>query len=236
MFKWIEDLKHKHIQGSGVLEFLKFVGPGILVTVGFIDPGNWATNISAGAQFGYSLLWVVTISTIILILLQHNAAHLGIVTGKCLSECATDYLSKKASIPILTSAMIASVATTFAELLGGAIALQILFNIPLIFGGLIMFAGVSLFTFLNAYSKIEKVIISFVSIIGFSFIFELVLVNPDWGIVAKDTFVPSIPQNSLYVILGVIGAVVMPHNLYLHSEVIQSRQWHLEEKHVIKNN
>lgn len=112
-------------------EFLRYVGPGLLVTVGFIDPGNWASNVSAGAQFGYSLLWMVTLSTVMLILLQHNAAHLGIATGLCLSEAATTHLPRSVSVFVLGSAVAASVATALAELLGAAIALRMLFGLPL---------------------------------------------------------------------------------------------------------
>ena len=122
---------------EGALSALRFLGPGLLVTVGFIDPGNWASNIAAGSEFGYSLLWVVTLGTIMLILLQHNAAHLGIVTGYCLAESATIHLPPWLSRPVLASAIGAAVATAFAEILGGAIALQMLFNIPLKAGAIL---------------------------------------------------------------------------------------------------
>ena len=232
--RFFKELLHKHKQKSDVFNFLRYIGPGLLVTVGFIDPGNWATNLEAGSTYGYKLLWVVTLSTIMLIFLQHNAAHLGIVTGKCLSESASSYISRKYSIPILTTAIIAGISTAFAQLLGGAIALQILFNIPLSIGAIIILVGVGIFTFTNAYTRIEKIIIAFVSIIGFSFVFELLIVQADWGPLAKNLFVPTVLHDSIYLILGILGAVVMPHNLYLHSEVIQSRQWNLQDKSVIK--
>lgn len=230
----LKELKKKHQQNPKAFEFLKYIGPGILVTVGFIDPGNWATNIEAGSSYGYSLLWVVTLSTIMLILLQHNAAHLGIVTGKCLAENATCHLSSKASKPILVSAMLATISTAFAELIGGAIALEILFDIPLKLGAVITFIFVTFFTFSNTYSRIEKVIIAFVSIIGFSFIFEILTIDVEWNKTLVHTFVPEIPKGALFSILGVIGAVVMPHNLFLHSEVIQSRKWNLQGKNIIE--
>ena len=110
------------------LNFLNYIGPGLLVTVGFIDPGNWASNIAAGSGYGYQLLWMVTLSTIMLILLQHNAAHLGIVTGLCLSEAASTYINRILKNIILSTAMLASIATAMAEILGGAIALQMLFQ------------------------------------------------------------------------------------------------------------
>ena len=137
------DLKHyqeKHKSSSKAEEILRYIGPGLLITVGFIDPGNWASNLAAGADYGYLLLWMVTLSTIMLILLQHNAAHLGIASGLCLSEAATKYLPRYVSVPILASAVMASVATSLAEILGGAIALELLFGIPLWLGSIMMAA------------------------------------------------------------------------------------------------
>lgn len=232
--KFIKELRKKHAENPKALEFLKFIGPGILVTVGFIDPGNWATNIEAGASYGYTLLWVVTLSTIMLILLQHNAAHLGIVTGKCLAESATCNVSSKISKPILGTAMLATISTAFAELIGAAIALEILFDIPIKIGAILSFLLVVFFTFSNTYSRIEKIIISFVSIIGFSFIFEIITINVEWDKTLTHSFMPEIPKGSLLPILGVIGAVVMPHNLFLHSEIIQSRSWNLKGDDVIE--
>ena len=116
--EFIKDWKSKtHERYQGGLDFLKYVGPGLIVTVGFIDPGNWATNFAAGGQFGYSLLWVITLSTIVMIVLQHNAAHLGIVSGRCLSEAANEYFPKKVSRPLLLSAVAASISTSLAEIL-----------------------------------------------------------------------------------------------------------------------
>ena len=124
---FLEKLKVNHKPKSGALDLLKYIGPGLLVTVGFIDPGNWATNLAAGSEFGYALLWVVTFSSIMLIIIQHNVAHLGIVTGLCLSEATNKYIPRVFSRPILLSAMLASVSTSLAEILGGAIALRMLF-------------------------------------------------------------------------------------------------------------
>ena len=162
------------------LNFLKYIGPGLLVTVGFIDPGNWASNIAAGSGYGYQLLWMVTLSTIMLILLQHNAAHLGIVTGLCLSEAASTYINRILKNIILSTAMIASIATAMAEILGGAIALQMLFSIPTKLGSLLILVIVLFCTFTNAYRRIEKLIILFVSLIGFSFLFEICISVIDW--------------------------------------------------------
>lgn len=230
----IKNYHQKHSTSSQAREFLRYIGPGLLITVGFIDPGNWASNLAAGAEYGYLLLWMVTLSTIMLILLQHNAAHLGIVTGLCLSEAATRFLPKWLARPLLASAVLAAVATSLAEILGGAIALNLLFGLPLWLGSVLMAALCSWLLRSNSYSKLEKIIIGFVSLIGLSFLAELILVPLDWSAAAKGWVTPSLPQGSLLVVMSVLGAVVMPHNLFLHSEVIQSRQWHLEDEKVIK--
>ena len=235
MFSFLKNLDNKdHRPTFGALKILKYIGPGLLVTVGFIDPGNWASNIAAGSEYGFTLLWMVTLSTIMLIILQHNVAHLGIATGLCLSEAATKYTKPWASRTILGTAMIASVSTSLAEILGGAIALQMLFGIPVPTGAIlvVLFVGIMLFT--NSYALIEKIIIAFVSIIGLSFLYELNLVQIDWLQAGIGWVTPSIPQGSIMIIMSVLGAVVMPHNLFLHSEIIQSRQWNLEDDAVIK--
>jgi len=216
------------------LEFLKYIGPGLLVTIGFIDPGNWAANIAAGSSYGYSLLWIMTLSTLMLIVLQHNVAHLGIATGLCLSEAATVYMNRYLSKFILGTAVLASISTSLAEVLGGAIALNMIFNLPIKSGSLVILAFVFFMLYTNSYRKIEKWIIGFVSIIGFSFIYELTLVNVDWGTAAASWVTPNIPEGSILLVMSVLGAVVMPHNLFLHSEVIQSRQWNLKDEKVIK--
>jgi manganese transport protein len=216
------------------LDILKFIGPGLLVTVGFIDPGNWASNIAAGAGFGYALLWMVTLSTLMLIILQHNVAHLGIATGLCLSEAATIHTPRLVSRTILGSAMLASVSTSLAEIMGGAIALNMLFGIPIAVGAVLVVAFVLVMLFTNTYRLIEKVIIGFVSVIGLSFLYELTLVHVDWQAAGLGWVTPSLPKGSIMVVMSVLGAVVMPHNLFLHSEIIQSRQWNLEDGAVIK--
>ena len=211
-------------------DWLKFIGPGLIVTVGFIDPGNWATNVAAGAEYGLSLLWVITLSTIMLIMLQHNAAHLGIVTGDCLAEAATRHLRPATSRFVLGSAMFACIATAFAEILGGAIALQMLFGFSLRAGSVIMFGVTSVMLYAQAYRRLEKWIIGFVSLIGLSFIYELCLVAVDWPKAALSAVQPNIPQGGMLLIMSLIGAVVMPHNIFLHSEVIQSRKWNLSDE------
>ena len=205
-----------------------------MVTVGFIDPGNWASNIAAGADYGYKLLWMVTLSTVMLIILQHNVAHLGIASGYCLSEAATIYLKPVWSKFLLSSAMLASISTSLAEILGGAIALEMLFDMPIKAGAVLTTIFVSVLLVTNSYLKVEKWIIAFVSLIGLSFLYELSLADIDWGTAVKGWVTPSFPQGSMIVIMSVLGAVVMPHNLFLHSEVIQSRQWNLKDEKLIK--
>ena len=199
----LKDLKRKDHKRYflGGLDVLKYIGPGMLVTVGFIDPGNWASNFAAGSEFGYALLWVVTLSTVMLIILQHNVAHLGIVTGLCLSEAATKYTPAWVSKPILATAVLASISTSLAEILGGAIALQMLFGIPIPWGAVLTTVFVLLMLFTNSYKKIERAIIAF----------------------------PSLPQGSMLIVMSVLGAVVMPHNLFLHSEVIQSHEYNKQD-------
>ncbi len=232
LFKNIDRKNYRPIFGG--LDIFKFIGPGLLVTVGFIDPGNWASNLAAGAGYGYSLLWMVTLSTFMLIVLQHNVAHLGIATGLCLSEATTIYLKPRYSKFLLTSAMLASISTSLAEILGGAIALDMLFHIPIRAGALLVTIFVMIMLFTNSYRIMEKWIIAFVSVIGLSFLYELSLVNIDWNGAMIGWVTPSFPKGSMLVIMSVLGAVVMPHNLFLHSEIIQSRQWNLQDEVVIK--
>ncbi len=232
---FLKDIRRKdHVPVYGGLDIFKYIGPGLLVTVGFIDPGNWAANIASGSDYGYTLLWVVSLSTIMLIVLQHNVAHLGIATGLCLSEAATIYLPPKISKAVLSFAVIASVSTSLAEILGGAIALNMLFDIPIRIGAFLVTVFVIIMLLSNSYKKIEKWIIGFVSIIGLSFLYELFLVDIDWPAAAISWVKPSIPQGSILLLMSVLGAVIMPHNLFLHSEVIQSRQWNLQDDKIIQ--
>lgn len=235
MLKILAGLKEKgHPRVFGALEILKYIGPGLVVTVGFIDPGNWAANLAAGSSYGYALLWMVTLSTLMLIILQHNVAHLGIATGLCLSEAARKHLPRALSGPLLWSAMGASVSTSLAEILGGALALQMLFGVPVKLGAALVTALVLFLLLSNTYRRLEKWIIGFVSLIGISFIYELKIAPVDWGAAAAGLVTPALPPGSMLVAMSVLGAVVMPHNLFLHSEIIQSRQWNLAEPAVIK--
>lgn len=223
-----------HTQRSSARDFLRYIGPGLLVTVGFIDPGNWASNISAGADYGYTLLWMVTLSTIMLIILQHNVAHLGIVTGDCLAEAATRHLPKWLSRGVLSTAVLASISTALAEVLGGAIALNLLTGLPIKLGAILTLGLVLFLLFTNSYRKLEKLIIGFVSLIGISFVYEISIVNVDWGQAVNSWATVSFPPGAMPIIMAVLGAVVMPHNLFLHSEIIQSRQWNKENDQIIK--
>lgn len=235
MWNFIKELKRKdHLRYLGGLDFFKYIGPGLLVTVGFIDPGNWASNFAAGSDYGYALLWIVTLSTVMLIILQHNVAHLGIVTGLCLSEAATRYTPRWVSRPVLAMAVLASISTSLAEILGGAIALQMLFGIPVVWGAVLTTALVVIMLFTNSYKRIERAIIAFVSVIGLSFLYELFLVDIDWGLAARSWVVPSIPEGSMLIIMSVLGAVVMPHNLFLHSEVVQSHEYNKQSDTAIR--
>jgi manganese transport protein len=235
VFGFFRDLRRKdHKPTFGALDIFKYIGPGLLVTVGFIDPGNWAANIATGSEFGYTLLWVVSLSTIMLIVLQHNVAHLGIATGLCLSEAATIYLKPWVSKSVLSFAVFASVSTSLAEILGGSIALNMLFGVPVKIGAILLTIFVMIMLFSNSYKKIERWIIGFVSIIGLSFLYELLLVKVDWIQAGISWVKPSFPHGSILLIMSVLGAVVMPHNLFLHSEIIQSRQWNLQDENIIK--
>ncbi len=207
------------------LELLRYLGPGFLVTVGFIDPGNWATNIAGGSEFNYSLLWVITLSTLMLIFLQHMSAHLGIVTGSCLPEACRMWFPKWANYLFGGSIVIACVATALAEFLGAAIGITILLGIPLYVSVLISAVVILTLVTVQKYDSIEHLIIAFVSIIGFCYLLELFLVKPDWGAALEGAVVPRLDSSAIFIAMGMLGAVVMPHNIYLHSEVIQKRNW-----------
>lgn len=212
---------------TAYMDIFKSLGPGLIVAVGFVDPGNWASNLAAGSSYGYQLLWVVTLSTLMLIILQHNAAHLGIVSGKCLSEAATAYMPRRLKNFILTTAMLAAVSTALAELLGGAIALEMLFGVPLRAGAFVMLLLSLYLQFSHSYQRVEKIIVAFVSLIGLAFMAEIFLVPVDWPAARAGWVTPSLPAGAMTVVMSVLGSVIMPHNLFLHSEVIQSQQFHL---------
>lgn len=206
-------------------QMIAYLGPGFFVTVGFIDPGNWATNIAAGSHFNYDLLWVVSLSTLILILWQHMSAHLGIVTGRCLAEAVAEYMHPWSASFYGVTAMAASIATALAEILGAAIGLNILLQMPIKTAIVISTVFVILTIWFQRGNVLEKVIVGFVSAIGLCYLAELYFVKPDWAAAAYHTVVPKLNSQSIVIAMGVLGAVVMPHNIYLHSEVIQNRDW-----------
>ena len=202
-----------------------FAGPAYLISVGYMDPGNWATDLEGGSRFGYALIWVILMSNMMAVLLQTLAARLGIVTGKDLAQACRSEYPKPASFLLWILCEIAIAAMDLAEVLGTIIGLNLLFGLPLLWG-----AGVTLFdTFLLlaiqklGIRKMEAFILSLISVIAGGFIVNLFLAKPDWNLAAAG-LVPSLPEGSLYIILGIIGATVMPHNLYLHSSLVQTRR------------
>ncbi|MBN1410821.1 MAG: Nramp family divalent metal transporter [Spirochaetales bacterium] len=214
-----------------------FLGPGFLVTVGFIDPGNWATNIEGGSRFGYDLLWVITLSTLMLILIQNMAAKLGIVTGKSLSTNIRENFPKPVSAVIGITIVLACIATDVAELLGGAIGFNLLFGLPLWAGALVTVVLEVFFIISQRYHRLEKIIIGFLGIIALCYVIEIFIVRPNWTALAPSLVVPKVNRESIYIAMGILGAVVMPHNIFLHSNVIHSRKWGIsveEKKKLLK--
>jgi len=203
---------------------LTFLGPGFLVTIGFIDPGNWATNIEGGSSFGYELLWVVTLGTGMLLLIQHMAAKLGIATGKSLAVNIREYFPKPVAAFLGLSVLLACIATDVAELLGGGIGFNLLFGFPLWIGILLTLLIEVFLIISQRYHRIEKIIVGFLGIITLCYIVELLIVNPDWAAIAPSLVIPSVGKKSIYIAMAILGALVMPHNIFLHSNIIHSRE------------
>src|SRR6476660_6895929 len=211
-----------------------FFGPAYLVSVGYMDPGNWATDLAGGSKFGYSLLWVLLMSNLMALLLQSLSARLGIVRGRDLAQANRETYPKYINLVLYLLAEVAIAACDLAEVLGMAIGIQLLTGIPLLFAVLITVFDTFLFLLLQRLGirKMEAFIIALVGIIGFSFLTEIILAKPNLGQVVKG-FVPHIPGNeALYIAIGIIGATVMPHNLYLHSALVQTRKFKKNEKAV----
>ncbi|KRE48265.1 Nramp family divalent metal transporter [Paenibacillus sp. Soil724D2] len=210
-------------------KLLAFVGPGYLVAVGYMDPGNWATDLAGGSQFGYTLLSVILISNLMAILLQALSGRLGIVTGRDLAQACRDHYSKPVSFGLWLLCELAIAACDLAEVIGAAIALQLLFGIPLIYGVILTSLDVLLVLMLQkkGFRYIEAMVISLIALITFCFVMELIFSRPDFAAVAVG-FIPKteIVTNPamLYIALGILGATVMPHNLYLHSSIVQTRK------------
>ncbi len=209
-------------------EFLRYLGPGFLVTLGFIDPGNWATNIAGGSDFGYRLLWVITLSTLMLIFLQHISAKLGITTGKSLAANVRQHFSRPVAALFGVTIIFACAATDLAEYLGAALGFQLMFGLPPVVGAPLTLVLVVVLIVGQHYHSLERMLIGFIGIIGLCYLVELFIVKPDWGQTAVSAFVPRVSSGSILIAMGMLGAVVMPHNIYLHSNAIQSREWELD--------
>ncbi|MBS1704755.1 MAG: Nramp family divalent metal transporter [Armatimonadetes bacterium] len=212
---------------KGLRRFLAFAGPGFLVSVGYMDPGNWGTDLAAGSKFGYTLLWVILLSNLIAQFLQVLCAKLGLVTGKDLAMACRDYYKKPAGIVLWLLCEVAIIACDLAEVLGSAIALNLLLGIPLLIGVLITAADVLLLLALMRFGfrKIEAIILTLVATIAGCFLLQVTMAGADWGAVGRGLVVPEMPnKEALLISLGILGATVMPHNLYLHSSIVQTRK------------
>lgn len=211
-------------------KLLAFIGPGLLVAVGYMDPGNWITSMQGGAQFGYTLLFVILISSLAAMLLQSMTVRLGIATGKDLAQMTRHYLSKPVAVIFWIIAELAIIATDIAEVIGSAISLNLLFNIPLIVGVLITVCDVFILLFMMKFGfrKIEAIVGTLIFTVLAIFIFEVYISSPN-VINLLNGFLPHkeivTNQGILYIALGIVGATIMPHNLYLHSSIVQSRKY-----------
>ena len=211
-------------------KLLAFSGPGYLVAVGYMDPGNWATDLAGGSAFGYTLLSVILLSNVMAILLQSLCARLGIVTGRDLAQACRDHYSQPTAMVLWALCEIAICACDLAEVIGSAIALNLLFKIPLVFGVCITALDVLVVMYLQnkGFRYIEALVITLILVIGGCFLFEIIVSRPELSAVLGG-FVPKmeIIQNPamLYVAIGILGATVMPHNLYLHSSIVQTRKY-----------
>tara|TARA_R110000868_G_scaffold97876_3_gene269327 strand:+ start:6532 stop:8412 length:1881 start_codon:yes stop_codon:yes gene_type:complete len=213
-------------------KILAFFGPAYMISVGYMDPGNWATDIAGGSQFGYTLIWVLLMSNIMALLLQSLSSRLGVVRGRDLAQASRESYSPFINFILYILAEIAIAATDLAEVLGMAIGLQLLFDIPLIWGVSITVLDTFLLLFLinKGIRKMEAFIITLIAVIGISFFMEMLLAKPDFVDIASG-LIPSIPNSAaLYIAIGIIGATVMPHNLYLHSSLVQTRKFDRTQK------
>ena len=213
---------------------MAFLGPAYLVSVGYMDPGNWATDLAGGSKFGYTLIWVLLMSNLMALLLQSLSARLGIVRGRDLAQANRESYPKYINLILYVLAEIAIAATDLAEVLGMAIGLHLLTGIPLLWGVSITVLDTFLLLFLQRMGMrvMEAFIIGLVAVIGISFLIEILLAKPDIAEIATG-FIPSLPNNeALYIAIGIIGATVMPHNLYLHSSLVQTRKIKRDEKSI----
>ncbi len=209
-------------------KLLTFLGPGYLVAVGYMDPGNWATSLAGGSKFGYALLFIALLSNVMAIVLQSLCTRLGVGAGRDLAQACRDSFPRWISMPLWLSAEIAITATDLAEVIGTAIGLNLLFHIPLEIGVIITAADVFLILALQAFGFrwIEAFVVAMLGVIAACFAVQIALAHPDWGAVLRG-FAPTsdifVNRDMLYLALGILGATVMPHNLYLHSGLVQTR-------------
>jgi len=212
-------------------KMLAFAGPGFLVSVGYMDPGNWATDLAGGSRYNYTLLSVVMLSNLMAILLQSLAVKLGVVTGRDLAQACRDHFSRPVSFVLWVLCEIAIAACDLAEVIGSAIALNLLFGIPLIWGVCLTALDVLIILFLQqkGFRFIEALVITLIGTIGVCFGLEILFAQPSWLGIAKGFLVPSSQivrdPGMLYIAIGILGATVMPHNLYLHSAIVQTRNF-----------
>src|SRR3954469_15441524 len=208
-----------------------FAGPGFLGAVGYMDPGNWATDLAAGSKYNYTLLSVVMISNLMAVLLQSLAVKLGVATGRDLAQACRDHYSRPVSFVLWVGCEIAIAACDLAEVIGTAIALQLLFGIPLLVGVCITALDVLIILFLQnrGFRYIEALVITLIGVIAFCFALELIFSRPEFAGIARGFLIPSRDilrdPGMLYIAIGILGATVMPHNLYLHSSVVQTRNY-----------
>ena len=222
-------------QGSGLTTFLRVLGPGYLVAVGYMDPGNWATDLAAGSSYGFQLLWVVALSSLMAMLLQSLCCRLGIASGLDLAQACAKVLPAPLRLPLWLLAELAIVACDIAELVGSAIALHLLLGLPLPWGVALTALDTLLLLLLQQWGvrRLEAVVIALVALIGACFAVELILLQPPWGEVAQG-FIPQLHSfgegRRLFLAAGILGATVMPHNLYLHSALVKTRRWEGEHQ------
>jgi manganese transport protein len=216
-------------EGKGFWTTLRaFIGPGFMVAVGYMDPGNWATDLAGGASFGYTLLSVILVSSIFAMVLQHLALKLGVATGRDLAQACGDAFSKPVAVFLWLICEIAIAACDLAEVVGSALALHLLFDIPILVGILITILDVFLILYFQnrGFKKLEAIVISMLGVITLCFVYETLVSKPEFGAVING-LIPSssiiLDSKQLYVAIGILGATVMPHNLYLHSSIVQTR-------------
>lgn len=221
-----KNIKRRYGIKSWTAQLMKFIGPAFIVSVAYIDPGNFATNISGGSKFNYALIWVIFISNLMAIFLQTMSAKLGIATGRNLPEMCSSVFKKRANVMFWIIAEAGAMATDLAEFLGGTLGLYLLFNIPMLLAGAITGILTFVICYLEKYGQkiIELIIGVLVAVISVSYLIEIFLSRPDWAQAAIHTIIPSLPESEAVVIaVGMLGATVMPHVIYLHSQLVQHR-------------